>query len=574
VAFLLVILWAALFEQMKSLLLYLPVFLCLISCHQKQKADLVLYNGVVYTVDGKFSVAQAFAVKGGKFIAVGTNDDIRNGFEAAKTIDAGGKPVYPGFFDAHCHFLSYGKMRSEVDLVGCLSFKEMVDRVVRFAKTNKSPWILGRGWDQNRWLGKEFPVKDTLDKLFPNTPVYLSRVDGHAALVNQKALDLAGIDFTTTVEGGKVLTYSMPETKKLKERLRGLGTVDNPVNIIGLSGVLIDNACDLVKKVIPEPSHEEIVKYLLKAQEDCFKVGLTTVDDAGLDKKVIDIMDSLQKSGKLKMRIYAMASGTPENLDYYLGHGPYKTDRLHVCCFKFYADGALGSRGACLLQPYLDKPAEQGFLLNPQQFYKDAAKRIANSKFQMATHCIGDSANRFMLHVYASVLKPGNNRRWRIEHAQIVNKNDFSLFGKYNILPSMQPTHATSDMYWAADRIGAERLKGGYALKWLMQENGVLPTGSDFPVESINPLYGFYAAVSRQDSVGSPTGGFQPENALTREEALKGMTIWAAYSNFEENEKGSIEPGKWADYVILDKDIMTIPIKETRAAKVLTNSLE
>ncbi len=274
------------------------------------------------------------------------------------------------------------------------------------------------------------------------------------------------------------------------------------------------------------------------------------------------------------MRIYAMASGTPENLDYYLNHGIVKTDRLHVCCFKFYADGALGSRGACLLQPYLDKPDQQGFLLNPPQFYKDAASRIANSPFQMATHCIGDSANRFILQVYAEVLKPGNDRRWRIEHAQIVNENDFDTFGKYHILASMQPTHATSDMYWAEYRIGPKRLKGGYALKRLMKENGVLPTGSDFPVESINPLLGFYAAVARQDSIGFPKGGFQVENALSREEALKGMTIWAAYSNFEEKEKGSIEPGKFADFVILDKDIMKIPIKDVRTVKVVRNSME
>jgi len=563
------------------IILYLSVCLMAFSCHQKQKANLILYNGVVYTVDGKFSVAQAFAVKDGKFIAVGSNEDIRNRFDAVKTIDAGGKPVYPGFIDAHCHFFSYGKMRTEVDLVGCLSFKEMVGRVVKYSKTNKSPWILGRGWDQNRWPGKEFPVKDTLDKLFPNTPVYLSRVDGHAALVNQKALDLAGINGYTEVDGGSIIHKYTPWEKHpfiIKKGFKIENGKRIPYSYTVFeefpTGVLIDNATDLVKKVISPPTREEMRQYLLNAQADCFKVGLTTVDDAGLDKNVIDLIDSMQKKGELKMRIYAMASGTPENLDYYLSHGLVKTDRLHVCCFKFYADGALGSRGACLLQPYLDKPAEQGFLLNTPQFYKDAAKRIANSSFQMATHCIGDSANRFMLHVYGSVLKSGNNRRWRVEHAQIVNKDDFALFGKYNILPSMQPTHATSDMYWAKDRIGAERLKGGYALKLLLSENGVLPTGSDFPVESINPLYGFYAAVSRQDSLGFPSGGFQPENALTREEALKGMTIGAAYSNFEENEKGSIEPGKCADYVILDKDIITIPIRETRDVKVVTNSLQ
>ncbi len=563
-----------------SALVFILPLIVMTSCHQKQKVDLILHNGVIYTVDGKFSVVQAFAVKDGKFIEAGSDDEIMRKYEASKTIDAGGKPVYPGFIDAHCHFYGYGRIRTEVDLVGCLSFKEMIDRVVKYSKTNKSPWILGRGWDQNRWPGKEFPVKDTLDKLFPNMPVYLARIDGHAALVNQKALDLAEIDHFTAIDGGTIVDkflwkkhparlgkfYSFIEGKLISKDTLVFEEIP--------TGVLVDNATDLVKKVIPPPTKEEMRQYLLQAQADCSKVGLTTVDDAGLDKDVIDLIDEMQKKGELKMRIYAMASGTPENLDYYLSHGIIKTDRLHVCCFKFYADGALGSRGACLLKPYLDKPDQQGFLLNPPDFYKGAAKRIANSPFQMATHCIGDSANRFILQVYAEVLRLGNDRRWRIEHAQIVNENDFEMFGKYNILPSMQPTHATSDMYWAKDRIGAERLKGGYALKRLLAENKVLPTGSDFPVESINPLFGFYAAVSRQDSVGFPVGGFQSENALNREEALKGMTIWAAYSNFEEHEKGSIEPGKWADYVILDKDIMQIPIKEVRNVKVVTNSLK
>jgi len=540
---------------MKFKILYFFFFcLWIIACKPKQKVDIIVHHGLVYTVDSSFKTAEAFAIKDGKFVAVGANDEILGHYTANKTIDAGGKAIFPGLIDAHCHFYSYGKMKTEADLVGCLSFKEMVDRLVAYSKTNKSSWIIGRGWDQNRWSGKEFPVKDTLDLLFPYTPIYLSRVDGHAALVNKKALDLAGIKVDTRVQGGQLIFAQ--------------GRV-----IAELSGVLIDNACDLVKKIIPLPSKEEMRQYLLKAQEDCFKVGLTTVDDAGLDKNIIDLIDEMQKKGELKMRIYAMASSTDENLDYYLKHGPYKSDYLHVCAFKFYADGALGSRGACLLKPYSDKPKEQGFLLNTPNYFKRMAKKIAASPFQMNTHCIGDSANRFMLDVYASVLGENNNRRWRIEHAQIVNKEDFVKFGMYHIIPSVQPIHATSDMYWAADRIGVERLKGGYAYKQLMQQNGVLPTGSDFPVESINPLLGFYAAVARQDSIGFPNGGFQHENALTREEALKGMTIWAAWSNFEEKEKGSIEPGKFADYVILDKDIMKIPLKDILKTKVFSTYL-
>jgi len=521
----------------------------LLSCSQKQKVDIIVHHGIVYTVDSSFKVVEAFAIKDGKFVAVGTNEDILNHYSATKMIDAGGKAVFPGLIDAHCHFYAYGKMKTEADLVGCQSFKEMVDRLVVYSKTNKAKWIMGRGWDQNRWPDKEFPVKDTLDLLFPNTPVYLSRVDGHAALVNQKALDLAVISVETKVEGGNIIIKNGK-----------------------LTGILVDNAADKAKTVIPAPSKEEMKQYLLKAQEDCFKVGLTTVDDAGLDKNIIDLVDEMQKQGELKMRVYAMASSTEENLDYYLKHGPYKTERLNVRSFKFYADGALGSRGACLLKPYSDRPNEQGFLLSKPEYFTEMAKRIGNSSFQMNTHCIGDSANRYILNVYASVLGKDNNRRWRIEHAQVVNQEDIVKFGLYHILPSVQPTHATSDMYWAKERLGVERLKGGYAYKQLMEQNNVLPTGSDFPVESINPLFGFYAAVARQDSIGFPVGGFQPENALTREEALKGMTIWAAYANFEEKEKGSIETGKLADYVILDKDIMKIPLSEIRKVKVVSSS--
>jgi len=265
-------------------------------------------------------------------------------------------PSIPVFFDAHCHFYSYGKMRTECDLVGCNSFKEVVDRLMLYAKTNKAPWIMGRGWDQNRWPGKEFPVKDTLDLLFPNTPVYLSRVDGHAALVNQKALDLAGINEETEVEGGKIITKPV-SGKRITEN-------DNKYHSWysftkdRITGVLVDNAADKVKAVIPAPTKEEMRQYLLKAQADCFKVGLTSVDDAGLDKNIIDLIEEMQKKGELQMRIYAMASGTHENLDYYLDHGPIKTDRLHVCSFKFYADGALGSRGGLFVVP-LQRPAER-----------------------------------------------------------------------------------------------------------------------------------------------------------------------------------------------------------------------
>lgn len=279
-------------------------------------------------------------------------------------------------------------------------------------------------------------------------------------------------------------------------------------------------------------------------------------------------MDSLQNAGELKMRIYAMLNPSQENMDHYFKNGIYKTDFLNVRSFKIYGDGALGSRGACLLEPYHDDTGNYGFLLNTKEAYVQMADDIYTQGFQMNTHCIGDSANREILEVYSQFLEPGNNSRWRIEHAQVVAKADLEMFANYNVIPSVQPTHATSDMYWAADRLGDTRVKTAYAYKDLLQTHKILALGSDFPVESINPLYGFHAAVARQDAEGYPEGGYQPENKLSRQEALKGMTIWAAYAAFEEDEKGSIEPGKLADFVVLETDIMKADEKILRDIKV------
>lgn len=515
----------------------------------KEKADIIVHNAVVYTVDSAFSTAESFAVKNGKIIAVGKNEEILSKYEGEK-LDADGNAVFPGFIDAHCHFYGYGMGLKKVDLTGTRSFDEVIQRVVEFSKTNRGEWIQGRGWDQNDWEVKEFPDRTKLDSLFPTTAVFLKRVDGHAALVNGEALRRAGVTGNAKIEGGMV------------EVKNGMPT-----------GILIDNAIDLVASKIPSASKPEAHDALLAAQKNCFAVGLTTVDDAGLDKQIVGLIDEMQKNGELKMRVYAMLSDNKENLDYYLKHGPYKTERLNVRSFKFYADGALGSRGACLLHPYSDKPGHHGFLLNKPGYYTEFAQKLFEKGFQMNTHCIGDSADRFLLNTYGYILKGKNDRRWRIEHAQVINKQDFEKFGLYSVIPSVQSTHATSDMYWAEKRLGAERVKGAYAYKDLLNSFGRVALGTDFPVENINPLHTFYAGVARKDLKGFPEGGWQMENALTREETLKGMTIWAAYSNFEEKEKGSIEPGKFADFVILDKDIMKINIDEVPAVKVLATYL-
>ena len=446
----------------------------------------------------------------------------------------------------------------KVDLVDTKSFDEVIQRVVAFSKTNKSEWIIGRGWDQNDWTNKEFPDKIKLDSLFPNTPVFLIRVDGHAALLNSEALRRAGITNETRVDGGIVEHYK-----------EGLSVKNELSSVNNLTGILVDNAVDLVTSKIPSASKPEAIAALLDAQKNCFAAGLTTVDDAGIEKQVVELMDELQKNNELKMRVYAMLTDNKENLDYYLEHGKYKTERLNVCSFKFYGDGALGSRGACLLQPYSDKPKQQGFLLNKPGYFVEMAKKMYEKGFQMNTHCIGDSSDRFLLDVYGHTLQGTNDRRWRIEHAQVINQNDFKKFHDYSVIPSVQTTHATSDMYWAKDRLGEERVKGAYAYKDLLNSFGMVALGTDFPVENISPMYTFYAAVARKDLKGFPEGGFQMENALTREETLKGMTIEAAYSNFEEKEKGSIEKGKFADFIILDKDIMKVNIDEVPNTKVI-----
>lgn len=515
--------------------LFLGILFAISSC-SSSKVDSIIHHAVIYTVDSAFTVAEAMAVKDGKIIAVGKNEEIMGKYTAADNIDAKGEAVYPGFIDAHAHFVGYGRSLFQADLFGTNSWEETVARIKTFAEAHPDlSWIQGRGWDQNRWPGKAYPTNEELNKLFPDKPVVITRVDGHASIANQKALELAGIAAGQTVVGGSI------EVKNGK-----------------LTGVLIDNADNKVHAQIPEPTKETYLQWLQAAQKNCFEQGLTTITDCGLSYQDVDAIDALQKEGKLDMRLFVMLSDNDDNINRYVKKGPYKTDKLFVNGFKVYMDGALGSRGACLLAPYADKAGWSGFLLRNQSHYDSLAGVLINTSFQMCTHAIGDSANREILHIYNKYLQGKNDKRWRIEHAQIINQNDFNLFGAANIVPSVQPTHATSDMYWAEERLGKERLKGGYAFKQLLQQNGWLPLGTDFPVEDISPFKTFLAAVARKDAKGFPTDGFQKENALSREETLRGMTIWAAKASFLEKEVGSLEAGKKADFIILDKDIMKV----------------
>jgi predicted amidohydrolase YtcJ len=525
-------------------------FCILASCNSKQKIDLLVFNATVYTVDSNFSNAEAIAVDKGKILEAGKTEDLQKKYEAKENVDAKGKFIYPGLIDAHAHFLQYGFGLNTANLVGTNSWDEVIEKVKAFAAENKNGWIQGNGWDQNDWTAKNFPNNEKLNELFPDRPVVLSRIDGHAVIANDKALSLAGIKAGYKLVGGEV------------EVINGKAT-----------GILIDNATDLVYSKIPSPTSVELKEALLDAQKNCFAAGLTTIDDCGLDYKIALLIDSLQKSNELKMRMYVMLSDRKDNYDFLFANGKIKTDRLNVRSFKVFADGALGSRGACLLQPYSDKPGWNGFLLSSKEHFDSVANIIYAHGFQMCTHAIGDSGNRVMLNTYAKYLKGKNDLRWRIEHSQVINENDFHLFGDNNIIPSVQPTHATSDMYWAGDRLGKDRVKNAYANNKLMKQNGWIPLGTDFPVEDISPIKTFYAAVVREDAKGWPAGGFQMENALSRQDAIRGMTIWAAKSNFEEHEKGSIEKGKLADFVLLDKDLMKMDEKDILKTKVLMTFL-
>ncbi len=528
-------------------IIYFGFCLFLMHCSPpKQDVDMVLKNATVYTVDSLFTKAEAVAIKDGKIVAVGTTAHLEQAYNPTKSVDIDGKFVYPGFIDAHTHFVRYSLILNQVDLTGAKSWEEVVDRLIQFSKTHPDGWLIGMGWDQSEWPQNKFPENSRLNELFPDRPVVLTRIDSHALIANQKALEAGGVTKNTRIDGGTV------ELKNGE-----------------LTGILLDNAMQLVQNKQPEPSRKVQVDALMKAQENGFAAGLTSVHNLSISYPSVELIDSLQQAGKLKMKVYALLMATEDNLKWLFDKGKIKTPYLQVRGFKAYADGALGSRGACLLEPYSDQPNWSGFLRTTPQKLDSVATRILQHKMQLATHAIGDSANRMVLKTYAKLLKGKNDERWRIEHAQVINKNDFHYFGDYNIVPSVQPTHAISDLDMAPKRLGEERLKFAYANKTLLEQNNWLPLGTDFPFVDISPLHTFFEAVFRQNANGEPKDGFQMKDALTREEALRGITIWAARAGFEENERGSLIPGKDADIVVMDTDLMTASKSDILHSKVL-----
>ena len=511
---------------------------------QARPADLIVTNARIYTVDDSRPVVAAMAVRDGRIAFTGSaREAMALKGPATRVVDLAGRTVIPGMVDAHAHLLGLGEALRRVNLVGTKSYDDVIARVVARAKeVPAGQWILGRGWDQNDWGDTRFPTHDALSRAVPNHPVYLTRVDGHAGLANAAALRASSV--TAAVKD--------PSGGKIERAASGEPT-----------GVFIDNAMALVERSIPNPSREDTRQAIRAAISESHRWGLVGLHDAGESRGTIDLMEEMAKAGEIPFRLYVMIGDDSAAITHYIARGPQSglyDNHLWIRSIKLYADGALGSRGAALLEPYNDDPNNRGLLLSAPAHIQDVATRGLRAGFQVNTHAIGDRGNRVVLDAYEAALKtnPTADHRFRVEHAQVIHHDDIPRFAELGVIPSMQAVHQTSDMYWAATRLGSTRVLGAYAWRSLLNTGIVVPNGSDFPVEDVNPLLSFHSAVARQDADNWPAGGWLPEQRMTREEALKSMTIWPAFSAFQEATMGSLSPGKLADFVVLDRDIMTV----------------
>jgi hypothetical protein len=542
----------------KLLLPTLTVCALALASAQPAPADLIFHNAKIYTADDARPRAEAIAIRGDRIAAVGSSTDIlKLKGSATKVVDARGAAILPGLHDAHGHFTGLGASLQVLRLRGTASWEQIVGMVRRRAASARpGEWIQGRSWDQNDWPVKEFPSHEMLTNAAPNNPVYLTRVDGHAAMVNKAALDAAGVSKDTKdPDGGRIIRDAQ----------------GNP------TGVLVDQAMRLVSRNIPRVSQEQLEEQILLADAEARKLGLTMVHDAGANTEVVEAYKRLIDSGKLQTRLYVMLRGPMDMLKPHFDKGPitnYGNHHLAVRAVKISADGALGSRGAALLEPYADEPGNSGLLVNPpDEVY---AQTLAASKagFQMCVHAIGDRANRMVMDTFERVQKevPGSrDLRMRNEHSQILDAAEIPRFAKLNVIASMQATHATSDLPWAPTRLGAARVEeGAYVWQKLLKTGAVIANGSDFPVEEPDPMLGLYASITRQDPSGHPPNGWQPDQRLSREETLRSFTLHAAFAAHAEKDLGSLTPGKLADLVVLSKDVMTAAPKDILSTTVTT----
>jgi len=522
----------------------------------KAPADLIVTNARVYTADDARPLVEAFAVRDGRIAFVGSQREaaVLRG-PNTRVVDAGGRTVIPGMVDAHAHFSGLAQTLRSVDLTGTNSLAEVIARVVaKSTSVPKGTWITGRGWDQNDWGVTDFPTHEALTAALPDHPVLLERVDGHAMYANMAAMKVAGVTAASKAPvGGQII-------KDAK---------GNP------TGVFVDNASNVLEEKVPAPTAAEYKSALKEAIALMHRWGLTGMHDAGASRTAIDTYEELAKAKELNLRLYVMISDDKAALDHYFAKGPQSAlydGQLWVRAVKLYADGAMGSRGAALLEPYSDDPNNSGLLKSTQEHIRDVAERGLKAGFQINSHAIGDRGNRVVLDAYEQALKtvPSVDHRFRVEHAQILHYDDIPRFAQLGVIPSMQASHQTSDMYWIGKRLGPTRLYGAYAWQSLLQTGVVIPNGSDFPVEQVNPLISFHAAIARQDARDWPAGGWFPEQKMSREEALRSMTIWPAYAGFQETSMGSITAGKFADFVILDTDIMRVPAEMVMKTRVLS----